>query len=523
MASKPIIESRWIESHAASAALVFRCFPPTSLPIPVIRQQHVLMGNWSVDFSVAVFGLALLATFVVAILGRRDSKRVHSAALAEHRLNRWLVGLSAGATANSGFVVTGAVGLGYMYGMQWLLLPLSWLLGDVLFWLVFPNRINETGRAIKATTMTDVIVDGMKPSHQIGLKRAVAIVILVCLGGYVSAQWLAGQKFLQGAFGFGNLTSLLVFAALIVVYTAIGGFRGSVYADTMQAIVRLIGTAIAMTVVVVVASRNSGVFWRNIGAAGPHFLAIFPKNSLIAALPVILGFAAASLGFGLGQPQMITRYLAGASPHETQAAWGIYNTFVQSTWIAMTLFGVALRGVMPGIADPEMGLSLFHRSNTGPLITGIISADIFATIAATSNSLLVAMAQTVSRDLFSRVHAKRQDTQEPWPLIAVLGAATMVVSLDLHSTVVDLALSSVSLMGAGLAPAMLIRVLNWRRTDQSLIVAVIVGTCTAILWHSSGLGGFMNEAAPGIILALAANFVVARFSRKTRPALSVCQ
>jgi Na+/proline symporter len=278
-----------------------------------------------------------------------------------------------------------------------------------------------------------------------------------------------------------------------------------------------------MTVVVVVASRNSGVFWHNIGAAGPHFLAIFPKNSLIAALPVILGFAAASLGFGLGQPQMITRYLAGASPHETQAAWGIYNTFVQSTWIAMTLFGVALRGVMPGIADPEMGLSLFHRSNTGPLITGIISADIFATIAATSNSLLVAMAQTVSRDLFSRVHDKRQDTQELWPLIAVLGAATMVVSLNLHSTVVDLALSSVSLMGAGLAPAMLIRVLNWRRTDQSLIVAVIVGTCTAILWHSSGLGGFMNEAAPGIILALAANFVVARFSRKTRPALSVCQ
>ena len=29
---------------------------------------------------------------------------------------------------------------------------------------------------------------------------------------------------------------------------------------------------------------------------------------MVAALPVILGFAAASLGFGLGQPQMVTRY-----------------------------------------------------------------------------------------------------------------------------------------------------------------------------------------------------------------------
>jgi Na+/proline symporter len=473
------------------------------------------MRDHGVDFSVAVFGVALIATFVMACLGRRDSNRLTSAALSEQRLNRWLVGLSAGATANSGFVVTGAVGLGYMYGAQWLLLPLSWLLGDVLFWLVFPSRINATGRAVGATTMTDVIVDGMTPRYKVGLRRAVAVVVLVCLGGYVSAQWLAGQKFLHGAFSFGSITSLLVFAALIVIYTAIGGFRGSVYADTMQAIVRVIGTAIAISVVAIVASRAPGVFWDNIKAAGPHFLDIFPRNSLLAALPVIIGFAAAALGFGLGQPQMVTRYLAGATPQETQSAWWIYNGFVQSTWIAMTVFGIALRGVMPGIADPEMGLSLFHRANTGPLITGIISADIFATIAATSNSLLVAMAQTASRDLLGRARDRRQDARELWLLIAVLGTVTMVVSLNLHSTVVDLALSSVSLMGAGLAPAMLIRVLNWRRTDLSLCAAVIVGTSVAILWRCFGLSAsVMNEAAPGIVLALSVNFVVARLSRR---------
>lgn len=60
----------------------------------------------------------------------------------------------------------------------------------------------------------------------------------------------------------------------------------------------------------------------------------------------------------------------------------------------MTLFGVLLRGVMPGISDPEAGLSVFFTSNLGPIVTGIV-ADIFATIAATSNSLLVAMVQAV--------------------------------------------------------------------------------------------------------------------------------
>jgi Na+/proline symporter len=514
------MEFRDEEQHCTSDEEIFQPFPLPSVPIPVKDWHHQLMVNQDVNFSMVIFGVALLATFVVAYLGRRDSKRLPSAALAEHRLNRWLVGLSAGATANSGFVVTGAVGLGYTFGAQWLLLPLSWLIGDLLFWLLFPNRINATGRAIRAMTMTDLIVDGMKPRQQIGLKRTVAVVVLLCLGGYVSAQWLAGQKFLQGAFGIGSMMSLLVFATLIVIYTAIGGFRGSVYADTLQAIVRVIGTAIALTVVVVTASRSSGIFWRNIEAAGSGFLNVFPRNSVLAGLPVVFGFAAASLGFGLGQPQMVTRYLAGATPQETRSAWWIYNGFVQFTWIAMTVFGIALRGVMPAITDPEMGLSLFHRSYTGPLITGIIAADIFATIAATSNSLLVALAQTVSRDLLGRIHDHRRNEEELWPFIALLGVATMVVSLHLHSTVVDLALASVSLMGAGLAPAMLIRLLNWRRTDASLIVVVLVGTGTAALWRYLGLSGLMNETAPGIILALSANFVVARLSRNTSPVLS---
>jgi len=279
------------------------------------------MSNHGIDQSIAIFAAALLASFGIALLGRSHSKRIVSAQLSEHRLNRWLVGLSAGATANSGFVVTAAVGLGYSFGAHWLLLPLSWLLGDVFFWWFFPQRINEIGRVVKATTMTDVIVDGMKPHLQAGFKVIIAVLVILCLGGYVSAQWLAGQKFLRGAFGFDGVVSLLTFAALIVVYTAIGGFRGSVYVDSMQAVIRIIGTAVAMVVVVVVASQNPGSFWRNIHDAGPAFLQILPHGSIAAALPVIIGFAAAALGFGLGQPQMVTRYLAGATPEETQSAW----------------------------------------------------------------------------------------------------------------------------------------------------------------------------------------------------------
>jgi sodium/proline symporter len=276
--------------------------------------------NHTFDISLVVFIGSLIGTLIVALLGRRDSQRMASGTLSEHRLNRWLVGLSAGATANSGFVVTAAVGLGYTYGVQWLLLPLSWLLGDCLFWLLFPQRINAVGRDIKATTMTDVVLWGVAPRVQLVLRRAIAIMIALCLGGYVSAQWVAGQKFLRGALGLDGTVSLLAFAGLIVVYTAIGGFRGSIYVDSMQALIRIIGTVIAIIAVALAAVRNSPTFWQNIHSAGPAFLKILPHDSILAALPMIVGFAAAALGFGLGQPQMVTRYLAGVSPEETRSA-----------------------------------------------------------------------------------------------------------------------------------------------------------------------------------------------------------
>src|SRR5262249_49982496 len=198
-----------------------------------------------------------------------------------------------------------------------------------------------------------------------------------------------------------------------------------------------------------------------IGLAGTDFLSLFPGGFAITA-GFVFGFAAAAIGFGLGQPQIVTRYLAGSSPEETRSAWWIYMGFVQFTWIAMTVFGVILRGVMPGLSDPETGLSVFFHTHIGALLTGIIVADVFATIASTSNGLLVSMAQSVKHDLLPRLSTKGTLKAPLWLLILVVGAITMMISVAIEGTVFTVALASVSLMGAGLGAAVTIKVLGWR-------------------------------------------------------------
>lgn len=454
-----------------------------------------------------VFLITLAATFWVSFLARRHARQAGDDALAGRKANRWLIGLSAGATANSGFIVTAGVGLGYAYGMQWMMLPLSWLLGDLVFWRFFPARINAFGHATHATTLSELITSGLHGKLANAISILCAVVILVCLAGYTSAQWLARQKFLSGAFQLPDYAALGLFALIIVAYSAIGGFRGSLYADTLQAVIRIVGTIIAIVAVVIAAMANPEVFAKNIEAAGSNFLNPFPTGAL-AGVGFVVGFAAAAMGFGLGQPQIITRYLAGSSPEETQAAKWIYISFVQGTWIAMTAFGMILRGVTPGLTDPEAGFGVFFQANVHAVITGIIAADVFATIAATSNSILIAMAQAVKHDLLLRIYPHRGHGTTLAPIVLVVGAITMIVSLIIEGTVLSLALSSVSLMGAGLAPAVIVKVLNLRHSSSSLAFGICVGLFSALAWKYTGLATYINEAGIGMACGLVANWLL---------------
>ena len=86
-----------------------------------------------------VFFATLAMTYAVAFYARFRAGNDSDEDLAGRKLNRWLVGLSAGTTGNSGFIVTGAVGLGYSAGVHWVLLPVCWLLGDLIYWSLFPT------------------------------------------------------------------------------------------------------------------------------------------------------------------------------------------------------------------------------------------------------------------------------------------------------------------------------------------------------------------------------------------------
>lgn len=458
------------------------------------------------DLAAVVFALSLVATFALAWIGRKVSAAdTDDRDLAGRGLNRWLVGLSAAATGNSGFIVTGAVGLGYVGGLQWALIPLGWLLGDLLFWFLVPERLNRMARRADATTLSELLSDGLSGPSARFLRRLVAVVLTAFLATYTAAQWLAGQKFLSSAFGFGGYAAFLLFSVTIVAYSSLGGFRGSVYVDTMQAIISLCSTVLALVFIASVALADGAAFAGNLQDAPAGFFSLVPNAQYGASLGVLFGFAAAAFGFSMSQPQVITRYFAGSSPEETRAARWIYIGFIQVTWLAMTVFGAVLRGVMPGLEDPESGLVVFFDTVAHPIVAGVIFAYIYAIVGSTANSIIVAVSQSIRRDLLPGGPGGPKERSTPLWIVAAVGIATIVLSFVLAGNVFTIAAGAFSKMGAAIAAPVAIKVFRFRHDATSLTLAVLSGLAAAYVWEALGLAAVLNEAGVGMVVGLLVN------------------
>jgi Na+/proline symporter len=154
--------------------------------------------------------------------------------------------------------------------------------------------------------------------------------------------------------------------------------------------------------------------------------------------------------------------------------------------------------------------------NMGAVITGVIIADIFATVASTANGLLVAITQTLQRNVipvFFKARERKKLLRAEYISIAV-GVATILLSISLPGNVYSIIISSLAMLGSGLGGAIMVRVMKWRHTGASLCAALMTGILSALAWKMSGFGDIMNEAAIGLSGSLAANYIVVRWMAK---------
>ena len=507
--------------------------------------------------SVAIdAGPAALAAFVaylamVVALGAW-SARFSSAGIAEffvggRRMNRWVVALSAVVSGRSAWLLLGVTGLAYTRGASAVWAVVGYIAVEIFLFLGYGRRLRRFAGARDCVTVPDFFAARLgeveapgsngnpRPGgdpEQVGdpgpggdpepgggkgggdrqgalLRLATTGVILVFMVGYVAAQFVAGGKAFSAGFGVQPTRGVLLTAAIVLVYTVLGGFLAVSLTDLVQAVFMLF----ALVALPVVAFARRG----GLEAVLAELTALDPALVDPAALGVgvFLGFVGIGLG-SPGSPHVLARYMSIDDAEQLRASavvGTVWNVFL--AWGALFV-GLAGRAWFPEVgmlpaADPENLYPTLAAQLLHPVLFGMVVASIFAAIMSTADSQLLVAASSVVRDVYEKVLRRGRPVPQRRLVrlsrlaVAALVAVALVLGLAAEDLVFWLVLFAWAGLGASLGPTSLLA-LYWRRTTRAGVLAgLVTGAAVTIAWKLiPATDAWLYELIPGFLAALAA-------------------
>jgi sodium/proline symporter len=434
--------------------------------------------------------IATLVAYKIALLGVGfwASRRVDSEGdffLAGQGLGAWTAGLSYAASTSSAWVLLGFTGMVFTQGLIALWLVPGIFGGYVLTWLVMGPRLNAETRECGHITIVDFLVaDAGGWARLIGLLAAG--LILFCFVFYIAAQFQAAGNALSQVFGMSATESILLGAAVILIYCLLGGFLAASITDALQAGVMVIACLIVPIAAVFAAGGIGSVVAQLSETASPSYFSLTGEATGLAGLGLAMGLLGTGLG-ALGQPQLLNRIMAVKSQAERlrgaaiTVGWGV---LIYSGLIVLALSGRAMQ------LDTG-GESLFFAAAQSFLpaaLAGIVIAAVLSAVMSTVDSLLLAAASAVSHDSGLRWSTPKRALL--MGRLAMVAVAILAVLLTLYAPkdIFTRVLFSWVALGAAFGPSILTRCLGWQVKGGAILLAIAAGFIVAV--------GAYNMAGP---------------------------
>lgn len=461
---------------------------------------------------VAVSFVLILAFFMAVGLasGRKATGARKDYYLASSNVRPWLAGLSAVATNNSGYMFIGVIGFTYQTGLASIWLMFGWILGDFLGSTFIHKRLRHATAETGEASFASVIARWHGETFGVW-RRIAAAVMLIFLIAYAGAQVSAGGKALEGVLGIDPRIGAISVAAMVLVYSIVGGIRASIWTDGAQSIAMLA----AMTILFVAGLNGLGgingtlAAWREV----PGFLDLFPDDLLLPGFAgvglFVLGWLFA--GFSVvGQPHVMVRFMALDSEGNMGRARAWYYGYFTVFYALATGVGMLSRIYLPDLAnlDPELALPQMAVELLPPVLVGLILAGIFAATMSTADSLVLSCSAAFTHDLAPQ----RLETPVMMKLAtAVSVSIALLLALSGSQSVFSLVILAWSTLAAAFAPLLALYALRRRVSEPAAIAMLIGGVSTALFWRF-GLGWHdqIYEGLPAISLAFAFGWFVSK-------------
>lgn len=452
---------------------------------------------------VASFIFFLLIFVVIGLLSALKSRGNNNDYLvASSSIPPWLVALSAVATNNSGYMFVGMIGFTYTVGLSSIWIMIGWIVGD----FIASGYIHKKLRI--ATEKHDLISFGGVLSRWHGqdfqkLRFVVGVITVLFLGTYAAAQLKAGSKALHVLFSWDYSTGAIIGSIIVFLYCMAGGIRASIWTDAAQSFVMIIAMGMLLFFSVGELGGVSG-FYHSLNEVSAQYLSLTPPDM---PLPGLLGLSLFVLGwlfagFGvIGQPHIMVRFMTLDDAKNINRVRVYYYSWFTAFYALTIGVGLAARVLIPASADfdAELALPLISLEILPAIGTGIVLAGLFAATMSTADSLILSCSASLVRDLVPKFRENYYVTKG-----ATLFVTLIALYIALYGTenVFNLVLMAWSLLAAAFGPLLLVYSLGKRVNEWSGISMVIGGCLTTIIWRQLGLGSYIYEIAPGLIVGI---------------------
>ena len=166
--------------------------------------------------------------------------------LASSSISPALVGLSAVATNNSGYMFIGVIGYTYATGLASIWLMLGWIVGDFLASTFVHRRLRTATELSGEVSYAGVLSNWYNNGKQDSLQRVIGLISLIFLLAYASAQLVAGGKALHVLFDWPVWAGAVIGSVLVALYCIAGGIRASIWTDAAQSVVMIVAMAVLL-------------------------------------------------------------------------------------------------------------------------------------------------------------------------------------------------------------------------------------------------------------------------------------
>ena len=402
--------------------------------------------------------------------------------LGGRKMGPWVSALSAGASDMSAWVLMGLPASIYAAGIGQAWIAIGLAIGYAISWILQAPRLRKFTIAANDSITIPQYLTNRFLSKSSAVRIVCAVIFLVAYTIYAASSMKACGTLFNTVIGMDPTKAMYLAAAIILVYTFLGGFNAVCWTDFFQGMLMLAALLAAPIFALFIIKRDgAAVSMAQLAETQPGYWSLFANWKDVVS----------GLGWGLGyfgMPHIIVRYMSLESDKAVKksAKIGIsWNVLIVIFSVAAGCIGHVLLG---NLDDSSTVFIQMTRKLFPVVISGVVLTAILAASMSTADSQLLASSSAFASDVYKPIIRKNKasDKEMLWAgrivVLAISVIAVIIASNPNSGTIMGLVENAWGLFGAAFGAVILLS-LFWKRFNfAGALAGIIAGALVDAGW-----------------------------------------